>query len=468
MKALSRRLLLQKGAAGLGGIALASLLEPPAAAADYLTGKAKAKRVISLFQSGGPSQLDLFDHKPGLMALDGTSLPASVRGTQRLTTMTNASSRLPVVAPRFSFAQYGASGAWFSELLPHTASIADHLCVVRSLYTEAINHDPAITFLQTGSTFPGHPSVGAWVSYGLGSLSDNLPTYVVLTARNNAPDAQPLYARLWGSGFLPSNHQGVPLRPSGAPVLYLSDGTTLPETSRRGLFDSVKALNELHRAETLDPEVDARIASYELAFRMQSSAPEATDLSDEPESTFALYGPDARIPGTHARNCLLARRLIERGVRFVQLFHRDWDQHTALPERIRRVCLEDDQGSAALVKDLAQRGLLEDTLVIWGGEFGRTVYSQSGNAGDTSYGRDHHPRCFTIWMAGGGVKPGLTYGTTDDFGYNVAENGVHVHDLHATMLALLGIDHARLSYRFQGRNFRLTDTAGKVVTALMA
>lgn len=475
---LTRRGFLNRFGMGLGGIALAHLLNPrtsvaaPAATASsdhgILAGQfhvpPKAKRVIYLFMAGGPSQLETFDYKPLLNERNGQELPASVRMGQRLTGMSGNQASLPMAGSIFKFAQQGQSGAWISELLPHTAKVADDLCIVRSMYTEAINHDPAITFLQTGSQISGRPSFGAWVHYGLGSDNENLPAFVVLITRGKVD--QPLYSRLWGSGFLPSRHQGVQFRAGKEPVLYLNNPAGVSAESRRRMLDRLKELHE-HAVETSgDPEIETRIAQYEMAYRMQTSVPEATDLAKEPDSVFDLYGPDARKPGTFAANCLLARRLAERGVKFIQLYHQGWDQHGGLPNGIRQQCKETDQPSYALLTDLKQRGLLEDTLVVWGGEFGRTNYSQ-GKLTATDYGRDHHPRCFSVWMAGGGVKPGTTYGSTDDFGYNVAENGVHVHDLHATLLHLLGIDHERLTYFFQGRRFRLTDVHGKVVRAVV-
>ncbi len=475
---LSRRAFLNRFGLGLGGLALADLLTAAAPATGagqpapdlgvlggHLHFPAKAKRVIYLFMAGGPSQLETFDYKPLLNERNGQELPESVRMGQRLTGMSGNQATLPMAGSIFEFARHGQSGAWVSELLPHTAKVVDDLCIVRSMYTEAINHDPAITFLQTGSQLSGRPSIGAWVHYGLGSDNQNLPAFVVLITPGKVD--QPLYARLWGSGFLPSRHQGVQFRAGKDPVLYLTNPDGVSAESRRLMLDRLKELNE-HAAEKLgDAEIDTRIAQYEMAYRMQSSVPEVMDLSKEPESVFALYGPDAKKPGTFAANCLLARRLAERGVKFIQLYHQGWDQHGNLPAAIKVQCRETDQASAALVTDLKQRGLLEDTLVIWGGEFGRTNYSQ-GKLTATDYGRDHHPRCFTVWMAGGGVKPGLVYGATDEFGYNVVEHGVHVHDFHATLLRLLGVDHERLTYFYQGRRFRLTDVAGRVVKDLLA
>jgi hypothetical protein len=476
-RSLTRRHLLSTG---LGSIALASLLaeETHAAAppvAEYpgaLPGlphhAAKAKRVIYLFQSGAPSQIDLFDPKPGLAKHRGEDLPDSIRKGQRLTGMTATQTRFPVAPSKYRFARHGKSGAWLSELLPHTAKVADRLCFVRSMHTEAINHDPAVTFFQTGAQIAGRPSVGAWLAYGLGSATRDLPAFVVLVSRGSGnPIDQPLYDRLWGAGFLPSRYQGVKFRPGRDPVLYLSDPPGIDRAARRDMLDDLARLNALRGEKTGDPEIATRTGQYEMAFRMQSSVPDLTDLSKEPASTFALYGEDARKPGTFAAHCLLARRLVERGVRFVQLFHRGWDQHTNLPKQITGQCQDTDRASAALVADLAQRGLLDDTLVVWGGEFGRTVYCQ-GTLTAENYGRDHHPRCFTVWLAGGGIKPGLTFGETDEFGYNITRDPVHVHDLQATMLHLLGIDHTRLTYKYQGRHFRLTDVHGEVVRKLLA
>ncbi len=427
---------------------------------------AKAKRVIYLCQSGAPSQIDTFDYKPSLETLNGKNLPDSIRQGQRLTGMTSRQNAFPAAKSIAKFAQHGQSGQWISEMLPFHHKIADDICIIRSMYTEAINHDPAITFFQTGHQQPGRPSVGAWTSYGLGSVNGNLPAYVVLLDKNTDPQAQPTYSRLWGSAFLPSNHQGVKLRSVGNPVLYLNDPTGASLDAQRRMLDGMAKLNTLHKQEVGDPEIDTRIAAYEMAYRMQMSVPDLTDTSDEPNSTFELYGEDAKIPGTHAANCLLARRMAERGVRFIQIYHRGWDHHSGLPTRHPKIAKEVDQGSAALVQDLKQRGLLDDTLVIWGGEFGRTVYRQGGN--ETSFGRDHHPRCFSIWMAGGGIRPGFSWGQTDDWCYNIVEGGVHVHDLNATLLHLLGIDHKRLTYRYQGRDYRLTDVHGNVVEQILA
>ena len=425
-----------------------------------------AKRVIYLFMSGGPSQIELFDYKPGLAAFAGKDLPESVRNGQRLTQMSATQSSFPMVPSKFGFARHGQSGAWVSELLPHTAGIADRLAFIKSMHTEAINHDPAVTFFQTGSQIAGRPSMGAWTIYGLGSESENLPGFVVMLSLGGG-GGQPLYDRLWGSGFLPTRYQGVKFRSIGDPVLYLSNPEGFSAGNRRVFLDALKEINENKLDEFGDPETATRIAQYEMAFKMQSSVPELIDLSRESNSTYALYGEDARKPGTFAYNCLLARWLAERGVRFIQLYHRDWDHHAGLPKGLPARCQETDRPAAALITDLARRGMLDDTLVVWGGEFGRTVYCQGRLTAD-SYGRDHHPRCFTVWLAGGGIKPGLSLGVTDDFSYNVVENPVHVHDLQATILHCLGVDHTKLTYQFQGRHFRLTDVHGKVVKPLLA
>lgn len=472
---LSRRQFLNRFGMGVGGLALASLVHPARAlgsSADTdhgILGSAhfapKAKRVIYLFMSGGPSQLETFDYKPLLNRMHGEELPAAVRMGQRLTGMSGNQASLPLAGSIFKFQQHGQNGAWVSELLPHTARIIDDLCVVRSMHTEAINHDPAITFLQTGSQISGRPSMGAWLHYGLGSAHDNLPAFVVLITKGKG--GQSLYSRLWGSGFLPSRHQGVQFRAGSEPVLYLNNPAGIDESSRRFMLDRLRELHE-HQMDRLgEAEMEARIAQYEMAYRMQTSVPEVVDLSNEPESVVRLYGPDAGKPGTFAANCLLARRLAERGVRFVQLYHQGWDQHGNLPGGIRQQCRETDQPAAALIQDLKARGMLDDTLVIWGGEFGRTNYSQ-GKLTATDYGRDHHPRCFSVWMAGGGVRAGTVYGETCEFGYNVAANPVHVHDFHATMLHLLGIDHKRLTFKHQGRYFRLTDVHGRVVSSILS
>ena len=468
--ATSRREWLSNAGMGLGGIALGQMMHAEANAASNgimsaLHHAPKAKRVIYLFQSGGPSQIDLFDHKPLLIEKQGTELPDEVRKGQRLTSMSGNQSSLPLVGSPFKFSQHGDSGIWMSETLPHTAKIADELCVVRSMYTEAINHGPGVTFLQTGSQFPGRPSMGAWLDYGLGSENENLPSFVVMVTKNKG--GQPLVSRLWGSGFLPSKYQGVRFRSGKDPVLYLSNPDGIDATSRRAAMDALGELHQIKLQQSSDPHVENRIAQYELAYRMQASIPEATDFSDEPESVFEEYGPDSKNPGTFAANCLLARRLAERDVRFIQLYHQGWDQHGGLPSGIKRQCKETDQPSAALVKDLKRKGLLDDTLVIWGGEFGRTNYCQ-GKLKNGNFGRDHHPRCFSLWMAGGGIKPGTVYGETGPYGYNIVDKPVHIHDFHATILHLLGIDHERLTHKYQGRQFRLTDVHGHVIKDILA
>ncbi len=469
---LTRRHFFSRASTGIGVAALSSLLQQDLGASEgALPGiphfAPKAKRVIYLFQSGAPSQIDLFDHKPKLQQYRSSELPDSIRQGQRLTGMTSTQSSFPVVPSMFEFAQHGNSGAWVSRLMPHTAKIVDQLCFVKSMHTEAINHDPAITFFQTGFQIAGRPSIGAWLSYGLGSENKDLPGFVVMVSQGSGNLAdQPLYDRLWGSGFLPSKYQGVKFRSMGDPVLFLSDPPGVAKSSRARFIDDLGKLNQLEYEEFGDPETTARIAQYEMAYRMQTSVPELTDISKEPARTFELYGPDSRKPGTYAANCLLARRLSERGVRFIQLFHRGWDQHNHLPKQIAGQCQDTDQASAALVQDLKERGLLDETLVVWGGEFGRTVYCQGKLTAD-DYGRDHHPRCFTIWMAGGGIKPGITYGATDDYCYNITENPVDVHDLQATILHCLGIDHTKLTFKFQGRHFRLTDVHGKVVKGVL-
>lgn len=445
LEALSRRQMLARVGMGLGAVALADLLAAAQGAAPPAT--AKAKRVIYLFQSGGPSHLETFDHKPLLKERHGEQLPESVRQGQRLTGMSAHQASLPLAGSAFPFRRHGKSGAWLSDLLPHTAKVVDDLAIVRSMQTEAINHDPAITLFQTGQQIAGRPSIGAWVSYGLGTENADLPAFVVLITKGKGD--QPLYSRLWGSGMLPTRHQGVQFRSGRDPVLYLNNPPGIDADGRRNLLDR---LRELHEASGKD---DGRIAHYEMAFRMQTSVPDVTDLSKEPDEVFKLYGPDSRKPGTFAANCLLARRLAEKGVRFIQLYHQGWDQHGGLPGGISVQCRETDQPAAALLTDLKRRGLLKDTLVVWGGEFGRTSYSQ-GKLTAKDYGRDHHPRCFSMWMAGGGVKPGTVYGETDDFGYNVTKGPVHVRDFHATLLHLLGIDHERLTVRFQGLDARLT------------
>jgi hypothetical protein len=474
---ITRRQFFGRTSTGIGLAALASLLQSDLQASETTqTGglpdlphfTPKAKRVIYLFQSGAPSQMDLFDYKPRLTEFQGTELPDSVRKGQRLTGMTATQSSFPIAASKFKFAQYGQSGAWVSELMPHTAKVVDELCFVKSMHTEAINHDPAITFFQTGAQLAGRPSIGAWLSYGLGSENQDLPAFVAMVSQGSGnPADQPLYDRLWGSGFLPTKYQGVKFRSGGDPVLFLSNPAGISDATRRRFLDDLSRMNQVHLQDFSDPEISTRIAQYEMAYRMQSSVPELTDLSTEPARTFDLYGPDSRKPGTFAANCLLARRLAERGVRFIQLFHRGWDQHNTLPKQIVGQCGDTDQASAALILDLKQRGLLEDTLVIWGGEFGRTVYCQGKLTAD-DYGRDHHPRCFTIWMAGAGIEPGISHGETDDYGYNIIRDPVHVHDLHATTLHCLGIDHTRLTYKFQGRHFRLTDVHGEVVSKILS
>ena len=464
--------------AGLGSLALGSLLDRPCAAASRaepsslrLPGTdfpAKARRVIYMHMEGAPSQLDLFDYKPKLRQRFNQDLPDSIRQGQRLTGMTSGQTRFPIAPSIFKFSRYSNrhNGVWLSDLIPHTARIANDLCFIHTMRTEAINHEPGITFFQTGNQQPGRPAFGSWVSYGLGSANANLPTFVVLITQGFG-NMQALSARFWGSGFLPSEHQGCKLRSQGSPVLYLKDPAGVTREDRRRMLDLVGELNLKEAEESLDPEVRTRIAQYELAYRMQMSVPELTDFSDEDEETLNMYGPEVRKPGTFASSCLLARRLAERGVRFVQLYMRGWDAHGNLPNEIRLQCKAVDQAQAALIKDLKRRGLLDDTLVLWAGEFGRTVYSQGTLTAD-NYGRDHHPRCFTLWMAGGGIAPGITYGTTDEYGYNIVERPVDVHDLHATILQLLGFDHERLTYQYQGRDFRLTDVAGKPVKEIMA
>ena len=469
---LTRRQLFGRAVNGIGTAALGSLLARNAFGSKGLPGfpnfPPKAKRVIYLHQSGAPSQMDLFDPKPELKQRFAEDLPDSIRRGQRLTGMTSNQKKFPVAPSVYKFAQYGKAGTWMCELLPHTAKIADDICVVKSLFTEAINHDPAITFIQTGSQVAGRPCFGSWVSYGLGCESEDLPAFVVMISRGTGRRVdQPLYDRLWGSGFLPPAYQGVKFRSGGDPVLYLSNPPGVDARVRRSMLDDIKQLNQANLKSFGDPEIASRIEQYEMAYRMQTSVPELTDLKKEPASTFELYGPDAHTPGTYAANCILARRLAERGVRFIQLYHMGWDHHEGVPRQLPPQCQDTDQPSAALIQDLKQRGMLDDTLVIWGGEFGRTVYCQ-GNLSPENYGRDHHPRCFTVWMAGGGIKPGMSYGATDDYCYNITENPVHVHDLNATLLQCLGIDHTKLTYRYQGRDFRLTDVHGTVVKDLLA
>ena len=463
---LSRRQLLSRFGHGLGAIALADLLRPAhSLAATTSHQKAKAKRVIFLFQSGAPSQMDLFDHKPKLQELTGAELPPSVRMGQRLTGMSAHQASLPLVGSPFEFQQHGQSGAWLSELLPHTAAMADDICFIRSLYTEAINHGPGVTMMQTGSQFPGRPSMGSWLWYGLGSESSDLPGFVVMVSKDRG--GQPLVSRLWGSGFLPGKYDGVRLRPDKDAVLYLNSPAGVSRSGRRKALDRLRELHELQLEASGDPALETKIAQYEMAFRMQTAIPDVTDISDESPETLSMYGKDVHTPGTYASNCLRARRLAERGVRFIQLYQPGWDQHGWLPGAIRNQCRITDQPSAALLKDLKMRGMLDDTLVIWGGEFGRTSYSQGKLDGNT-WGRDHHPRCFTMWMAGGGVRAGHTHGATDDFSYNIADDGVHIHDFHATILQLLGLNHEHLTYRYQGRDFRLTDIHGHVVNPIVA
>ncbi len=475
---LTRRHFFGRTARGIGTVALASLLnekllagEPvakPHGSLEQFHFAPKAKRVIYLFMSGGPSHLDLFDYKPKLKDLNGTELPASVRMGQRITGMTSGQKTLPCAASIFKFAQHGKAGTWMSDLLPYTSRLADEIAVIKSVNTEAINHDPAVTFIQTGSQQPGRPSLGSWLSYGIGSENQDLPGFVVMISQGSGNKTdQPLFSRLWGSGFLPTQHQGVRFRSGADPVLYLSNPPGVDAQARRDMLDAVGELNKLSTNTFGDPEIETRIKQYEMAFRMQTSVPDLTDLSKETAKTIEMYGIDEKgVDGGFARNCLLARRLVERGTRFVQLLHRGWDQHGNLPNQIRGQCKDVDQPAWALVNDLKQRGLLDDTLVIWGGEFGRTVYSQ-GALTATNYGRDHHGRCFSLWMCGGGIKPGISYGATDDYGYNITENPVHIHDLNATILRLLGIDHTRLTFKFQGRDFRLTDVHGDVVNAIL-
>jgi hypothetical protein len=463
---LTRRHFFSRTSRGIGVAALASLVQGEAKAAPHFP--AKAKRVIFLHQSGGPSQIDLFDYKPQLVKYRGIDLPSSVRMGQRITGMTSGQSTLPVAPSIFEFARHGRNGTWVSELLPHTAKVIDQLALIKSVHTSAINHDPAITFFQSGFQQPGRPSMGSWVAYGLGSENQNLPAFVVLVSQAHALNIdQPLFSRLWGSGFLPSKYQGVKFRSGGDPVLFLSDPPGVSQEARRSMLDGIAEVNRLKHEAWQDPEIETRIGQYEMAFRMQASVPELMDLSREPDSTFERYGPESRKRGSYAFNCLLARRLAERGVRFVQLYHRGWDQHNDLPRDLALQCRGTDQPTAALISDLKERGLLGDTLVVWGGEFGRTVYSQ-GKLTEGNYGRDHHPRNFALWLAGGGVKPGVVLGETDDFSYNTVADPVSVHDIQATILHCLGLDHKRLTYKFQGRWFRLTDVHGELVPAILA
>jgi hypothetical protein len=477
---ITRRQLFGKAGAGIGLAALASLFGEEALAMGNPTAAGnglglpglphfapKAKRIIYLTQSGAPSQHDLFDYKPLLQKYKGQELPASVRNGQRLTTMT-ASQKLTIQPSHFKFAQHGKSAAWLSELLPHTAAVADDLCFIKSMHTDSINHAPGMCLFLSGAEQPGRPSTGAWVSYGLGSVNKDLPAFVVMMSRDrHGTCGQLLFDYYWGSGMLPSKYQGVKFRAGGDPVLYLTNPAGVSAAVRRGMLDDLAKMNTLKRQESGDPEINTRIAQYEMAYRMQTSVPELTDLSNEPKHILDLYGPDVQKPGSYARNCLMARRLAERGVRFIQLFHVGWDTHGHLIREISMQCEDTDRASAALITDLKQRGMLDDTLVIWAGEFGRTVFSQ-GALDDPASGRDHHPRCYTLWMAGGGVKPGLTYGETDDYSYNIVKDPVHVHDLQATMLHLLGIDHKKLTFRFQGRDFRLTDVSGEIVQGILA
>jgi hypothetical protein len=471
---IPRRHFLHSNTLSLGATALAGLLQA-APRRNQLGGLTtlqgiapRAKRVIFLFQSGGPSQLDLYDHKPGLQAQAGQDLPASVRMGQRLTGFTNKQKTLPVTPSRFSFSQHGKSGAWVSELLPRIGSVADEICFIPSIHSEAINHDPARTLIQTGHQLAGRPSLGSWVHYGLGSENQNMPAFMVLTSIGSCKRTpQPVSGRLWESGFLPSQYQGVKLQSVGDPILYVSNPSGVSTDDQRHSLDAIAQMNGIRAAAMGDPEIQARIRQYEMAFRMQAAVPELTNLSSETAATFDLYGEKARQRGTYAANCLLARRMAERGVRFIQLYHVGWDHHKNIPRDLPLMCKDVDQPTAALLLDLKQRGMLDDTLVIWGGEFGRTVFSQ-GAVTKTTYGRDHHPRCFTMWMAGGGIKPGITFGKSDDFSYNVAEDPVHIHDLQATIMHLLGINHERLTYRFQGREFRLTDVHGHVVRPILS
>ena len=473
--ALNRRVFLRRSAGALGTAALGSLFASESGNKADIGGlpnfpnfPAKAKRIIYLFQSGAPSQMDLFDPKPKMVSQRGIDLPASIRNGQRLTTMTSGQKSFPIAPSIFKFDKHGQSGAELSELMPKIAGVADELCIVRSMFTEAINHDPAITFVQTGSQLAGRPSIGSWLSYGLGSNNHDLPAYVVLTSFGTGRrDDQPLYDRLWSSGFLPTQHQGVKFRNKGDAVLYLSNPAGIDRMMRRAQLDELSALNTHDFQQSGDPETQTRISQYEMAFRMQMSVPDLLDFSKEPQHVLDDYGPDVKTPGTYAANCLLARRLAERDVRFIQLFHMGWDHHGGLPNAIKGQCRDTDQPTAALIKDLKQRGLLDDTLIVWGGEFGRTIYSQ-GALTETNYGRDHHPRCYSIFMAGAGVKKGQTYGATDEYCYNITQDPVHVHDLNATIMHLLGIDHERLTYRFQGRDYRLTDIHGNVVKGLLA
>lgn len=466
---LNRRTFLGQSAGGLGALSLSTLLHRTGWAATRTKNSfphfaPKAKRIIYLFQSGAPSQIETFDHKPMLHQRHGQELPESIRQGQRLTGMTAGQSSFPMAGSQFPFSRHGQSGTWFSSLLPHTAKVADDICVINSMHTEAINHDPAATLIQTGSQFPGRPAIGSWIDYGLGSDNENLPAFIVLITKERY--GQPLYARLWGNGFLPSQHQGVQFRSGKDPVLYLNNPPGVDFKDRRDQLDILRQLQERQSQRFNDPEIQTRIAQYEMAFRMQTSVPEITDTSAEPDHIFDLYGEASRDSGTFAANCLLARRMAEKGVKFIQLYHRGWDQHDDLPSGIKRQCKDTDQASAALITDLKQRGMLDETLVVWGGEFGRTNYSQ-GELTQTNYGRDHHPKCFSIWMAGGGIQGGRTYGRTDDFSYNIVENSVHIHDFQATLMHLMGINHEQFTFKFQGRRFRLTDVHGDVLKDIM-
>ena len=481
-KNYTRRDFLTKTSLGMGALSMASMLDPMGLfakenklqPAPLLNGGIKGiphfpprvKRVIYLFQSGAPSQLDLFDYKPLLNKMNGQDLPESIRGGQRLTGMTSGQASFPLAGTLFNFKQHGDSGAWMSDLMPYTSKVVDELCFIKSMYTEAINHDPAITFLQTGSQIPGRPSIGSWVSYGLGTDNKNLPEFVVLVTKGKT-GGQPLYARLWGNGFLPSQHQGVQFRSGKDPVLYLTNPPGVDGILRRDQLDHLQQLEKLNHQDIGDPEILARMAQYEMAYRMQTSVPEIMDTSKEPEYIYDMYGEDSKKPGTFAANCLLARRMAEKDVKFIQLYHQGWDQHGNLPNAIKVQCKDTDQATAALITDLKQRGMLEDTLVIWGGEFGRTNYSQ-GQLTPDNFGRDHHPKCFTIFMAGAGIKKGITLGATDDFGYNVVQRPVHVHDYQATLMHLLGVNHEKLTFKFQGRRFRLTDVHGEVIKEILA
>ena len=468
---MSRRTFLTSSGIGLGAAALSAILPNTAQANDsfHKIGPhfaPKVKRVIYLHQSGAPSQLETFDYKPKLEAMWGQNLPESIRGGQRLTGMSAGQSSFPLAASAFKFAQYGKSRAWISDLLPYHKQIADELCFVKSMHTEHINHDPAITFIQTGNQIGGRPSMGSWMSYGLGSENQNLPAFVVLLSKATTNPDQPLYAKLWSNGFMPSLHQGVVFRSGQDPVYYLNNPNGIDKSSRRNMLSALSKLSEDQYKQVLDPELDSRMKQYEMAYRMQSSVPETLDISKEPDSVFNMYGPDSRIPGTFAANCLLARKLAEKDVRFIQLYHKGWDHHGNLPRDIQIMAKSVDQASVALIKDLKQRGLLDDTLVVWGGEFGRTNYSQ-GKLTKENYGRDHHPRCFSIYMTGGYIKRGISYGETDEFGYNITKDPVHIHDLQATIMHLMGIDHEQLTFKFQGRRYRLTDVAGKVVKPIL-